>query len=161
EHRHFCRAAEACCVTQSTLSASIKELENVLQAALVDRNRRTVVLTPLGHDMVERARRIIGDFEALARAARASQRPLGATLRTGAIPTISRYLLPKVLPGLRRAYDELRLYLVEDLTPRLVEALHQGRIDVALLALPHDCGAVETEILFEDPLLVGLPAGHP
>ena len=102
DHGHFCRAAEACCVTQSTLSASIKELENVLEATLVDRTKRNVVLTPLGLDTVERARKIIVDFAELACAAQSARQPLCGTLRMGAIPTISPFLLPRVLPDLRR-----------------------------------------------------------
>ncbi|HYI27031.1 MAG TPA: LysR substrate-binding domain-containing protein, partial [Bradyrhizobium sp.] len=148
-------------VTQSTLSASIKELENLLEATLVDRSKRTVVLTPLGAETVERARKIIADCELLTRAVRTSREPLCGTLRLGAIPTISPFLLPKVLPQLRRAYSQLKLYLVEDQTARLIESLHDGQIDVALLALPYDCGAVETEVLFDDPLLAGLPMWHP
>src|SRR5688572_22948929 len=116
DHTHFGRAAEAAFVTQSTLSASIKELENLLEATLVDRSKRNVVLTPLGTETVERARKIIGDFEELARAVRTSRQPLCGTLRLGAIPTISPFLLPKVLPQLRRAYALLKLYLVEDQT---------------------------------------------
>src|SRR5215472_17304141 len=161
DHSHFCRAAEACCVTQSTLSASIKELENVLEATLVDRTKRNVVLTPLGLDTVERARKIIVDFEELAHAARAARQPLCGTLRMGATPTISPFLLPRVLPDLRRAYPRLKLYLVEDLTTRLIDLLHQGKLDVVLLALPYDCGALETSTLFDDPLVAALPTGHP
>src|SRR5262252_8183528 len=153
DHGHFCRAAEACCVTQSTLSASIKELENVLEATLVDRTKRNVVLTPLGLETVERARKIIVDFEELARAARAGRQALCGTLRMGAIPTISPFLLPRVLPDLRHAYPRLKLYLVEDLTARLIDSLHQGKLDLVLVALPYDCGAAETIVLFHDPLL--------
>src|SRR5262249_43869324 len=149
------------CSPQSALSASIKELETVLQATLVDRSKRTVVLTPLGLETVERARKIVGEFEELARAARATRQPLCGTVRMGAIPTISPFLLPRVLPDLRRIYDCLKLYLVEDVTARLIEALHQGRLDVVLLALPYDCGAVETVSLFEDRLVAGLPGRHP
>ena len=161
DHGHFCRAAEACCVTQSTLSASIKELENVLEATLVDRSKRNVVLTPLGLDTVERARKIIVDFAELACAAQSARQPLCGTLRMGAIPTISPFLLPRVLPDLRRAYPRLKLYLVEDLTTRLIDLLHQGKLDLVLLALPYDCGAAETIFLFDDPLLAALPAEHP
>jgi LysR family hydrogen peroxide-inducible transcriptional activator len=161
DHGHFCRAADACCVTQSTLSASIKELENVLEATLVDRTKRNVVLTPLGLDTVERARKIIVDFEELARSARAARQPLYGTLRMGAIPTISPFLLPRVLPGMRRAYPHLKLYLVEDMTARLIDLLQQGKLDVVLLALPYESGAIETSILFDDPLLAALPAEHP
>jgi len=161
DHGHFGRAAAASAVTQSTLSASIKELEAVLEAALVDRTRRRVVLTPLGRQTVERARRILADTEALALATRAEREPLTGTLRMGVIPTIGPYVLPAVLPGLRRSYRGLRLYLVEDLTPRLLEQLHTGQLDVVLLALPYDCGNVESAALFDDRFLLALPPAHP
>ena len=161
EHGHFGRAAAACHVTQSTLSASIKELENILQASLVDRTKRRVVLTPLGREIVERARRILRDGEDLVEAARAGSEPLSGTLRMGVVPTIGPFLLPNILPRLRRIYPALRLYLVEDLTARLVEELHAGRLDIVLLALPYDCGNVEVRTLFQDPFKVALPHGHP
>src|SRR5262245_1776275 len=161
DHRHFGRAAQACHVTQSALSASIKELETVLEAPLVDRTKRRVVLTPMGVETADRARRIVKDVEELVGFATASREPLSGTLRMGAIPTIGPYLLPRVLPGLREAYSRLKLYLVEDLTQRLIEALQRGQLDVVLLALPCDCGAVETRILFEDPFVVALPRTHP
>jgi len=161
DHGHFSRAAEACNVTQSTLSASIKELECVLQAPLVDRTKRRVILTPIGIEIVERARRILKEVEELVNFATSSREPLSGTLRMGTIPTVGPYLLPKVLPNLRETYRNLKLYLVEDLTHRLIDLLHRGRLDVVLLALPYDCGAVETVILFDDPFVVGLPRGHP
>ena len=158
---HFGRAAEACRVTQSTLSASIKELEAVLEATLVDRTKRRVVLTPVGIETVERARRIIQDIEDLVSFTASAREPLSGALRMGAIPTVGPFLLPRVLPGLRDSYGRLKLYLVEDLTERLIDSLHRGQLDVVLLALPYDCGAVETAILFEDPFVVGLPSNHP
>jgi LysR family transcriptional regulator, hydrogen peroxide-inducible genes activator len=161
DHGHFGRAAAATAVTQSTLSASIKELETVLEAPLVDRTRRRVVLTPLGLETVERARGILADAEQLALAARATHDPLSGTLRLGVIPSIGPYLLPAVLPGLRRAYRGLRLYLVEDLTSRLIEQLHTGKLDVVLLALPYDCGNVESAVLFEDRFQLALGRHHP
>jgi len=161
DHGHFGRAAEACHVTQSTLSASIKELESVLQVTLVDRSKRRVVLTPVGAETVERARRIVKDVEDLVSFTTASRDPLSGTLRMGTIPTVGPFLLPRVLPSLREAYSRLRLYLVEDLTDRLINSLHGGELDIVLLALPYDCGAVETVILFEDPFVVGLPRTHP
>jgi LysR family hydrogen peroxide-inducible transcriptional activator len=161
DHGHFGRAAASAAVTQSTLSASIKELETVLEAALVDRTRRQVVLTPLGRQTVERARRILADTETLVLAAQAEREPLTGTLRMGVIPTIGPYLLPAVLPGLRRSYRGLQLYLVEDLTPRLLEQLHGGQLDVVLLALPYDCGNVESVPLFDDRFLLALHPGHP
>src|SRR5262249_61498115 len=87
--------------------------------------------------------------------------PVWGTPRMGAIPTIRPFLLPRVLRDLRRTYGKLRLYLVEDLTMRLIELLHHGKLDVVLLALPYDGGAVETATLFDDPLVAALPAGHP
>ncbi|HXP75024.1 MAG TPA: hydrogen peroxide-inducible genes activator [Stellaceae bacterium] len=161
DHGHFGRAAAAAAITQSTLSASIKELETVLEASLVDRTRRQVVLTPLGKQTVERARRILADTEALALAARAEREPLTGTLRMGVIPTIGPYLLPAVLPGLRHSYRGLQLYLVEDLTPRLIEQLHAGQLDMVMLALPYDCGNVESATLFDDRFLLALPPDHP
>jgi LysR family transcriptional regulator, hydrogen peroxide-inducible genes activator len=161
DYGHFGRAAEACHVTQSTLSASIKELESVLQVTLVDRSKRSVVLTPVGVETVERARKIIKEVEDLVSFTTASREPLSGTVRMGTIPTIGPFLLPRVLPGLREAYRSLKLYLVEDLTDRLIASLHRGELDVVLLALPRECGAVETTILFKDPFVVGLPGGHP
>jgi LysR family transcriptional regulator, hydrogen peroxide-inducible genes activator len=119
-----------------------------------------VVLTPVGIEAVERARRIVKEAEDLVSFTTASREPLSGTLRMGTIPTIGPFLLPRVLPSLRQVYSRLRLYLVEDLTERLIESLHRGQLDVVLLALPYDCGAVETVILFEDPFVVGLPREH-
>jgi DNA-binding transcriptional LysR family regulator len=158
DHGHFGHAAKACNVTQSTLSASIKELENTLQAPLVDRTKRRVVLTPLGREIVERARRILNEGKDLVEAARAGSEPLSGILRMGVIATVGPFLLPEVLPRLRRAYPALRLYLVEDLTTRLVEELRAGRLDIVLLALPcEDCRNLETRALFKDPFTVALP----
>jgi LysR family hydrogen peroxide-inducible transcriptional activator len=136
DHGIFGRAAEACHVTQSTLSASIKELEGVLETTLLDRSKRRVVFTPVGIETVERARKIIKEVEDLVSFTTRSREPLSGTLRMGTIPTIGPFLLPRVLPSLRQAYSRLRLYLVEDLTERLIDSLHRGQLDVVLLALP-------------------------
>ncbi len=161
EAKHFGRAAVASHVTQSTLSASIKELEDVLQASLVDRTKRKVVLTPLGTDVAERARKLLDEAEEISRLAQRESAPLTGTVRMGVIPTIGPFLLPAVLPRLRRAYPKLRLYLTEDLSARLVEQLHSGAIDVALLALPFDAGNVEERVLFEDAFKLATPHDHP
>jgi LysR family hydrogen peroxide-inducible transcriptional activator len=161
DHRHFGKAAAACNVTQSTLSASIKELEAALQAPLVDRTRRAVVLTPVGDETVRRARRLIEEAEELARAAHASGEPLSGTLRMGVIPTVGPFLLPRLLGRLRRKYPKLRLYLREDLTDRLIDRLEEGKLDTVLLALPYDTGNVETESLFEDPFSFCCRKDHP
>src|SRR6516225_4495598 len=157
---HFGRAAEASRVTQSTLSASIKELEAVLEAILVDRTKRRVVLTPVGIETVERARGIIKDIEELVSFTASAREPLSGALRMGAIPTVGPFLLPRVLPGLRDAYARLKLYLVEDLTARLLESLHQGQLDIVLLALPYDWCTVETAVRHADRFVLALQRTH-
>lgn len=149
-YRHFGKAAAACFVTQSTLSAGIRELETLLAAPLVDRTKRRVVLTALGQDVVERGRRILGAAEELALAAKAAGEPLSGDLRLGVIPTVGPFLLPRLLPRLRRAFPKLRLYLKEDRTQRLVDELEAGTLDALLLALPYDVRGAETMVLFED-----------
>jgi LysR family transcriptional regulator, hydrogen peroxide-inducible genes activator len=150
ERLNFRVAAEAQFVTQSTLSAGIKELETVLGVQLVERDKRHVRLTTVGEDVVARGRELLAGATDLAEAARSATRPLSGPLRLGAIPTIAPYLLPGVLPGLRRAYGELKLYLREDLTERLLERLRAGGLDVALIALPYDTGDLHVRELFKD-----------
>ncbi len=147
---NFRVAAEARFVTQSTLSAGIKELETVLGVQLVERDNRNVRLTAIGEDVVARARELLAAATDLAEAARAATRPLSGPLRLGAIPTIAPYLLPRVLPALRRAYADLKLYLREDVTKVLLERLRAGGLDVALIALPFDTGDLYVRELFRD-----------
>jgi LysR family hydrogen peroxide-inducible transcriptional activator len=147
---NFRVAAEARFVTQSTLSAGIKELETVLGVQLVERDNRNVRLTAIGEDVVARAKELLAAATDLAEAARAATRPLSGPLRLGAIPTIAPYLLPNVLPALRRARADLKLYLREDLTKPLLERLREGRLDVALIALPFDTGDLYVRELFKD-----------
>jgi LysR family hydrogen peroxide-inducible transcriptional activator len=150
-HRlNFRVAAEAQFVTQSTLSAGIKELERQLGVQLVERDNRNVRLTAIGGDVVARAKELLAAATDLAEAARAATRPLSGPLRLGAIPTIAPYLLPTVLPALRRARPELKLYLREDLTSVLLERLRAGSLDVALIALPFDTGDLYVRELFKD-----------
>jgi len=146
----FRAAAEAQLVTQSTLSAGIKELERLLGVQLVERDKRHVRLTAVGEDTVARARELLAAATDLAEAAGAATQPLSGPLRLGAIPTIAPYLLPRVLPALRRARPTLKLYLREDLTARLLERLRSGGLDVALIALPFDTGGLHVRELFED-----------
>jgi LysR family hydrogen peroxide-inducible transcriptional activator len=148
--RNFGRAAAAANVTQSTLSASIQELEAILGAALVDRTKRKVVFTPLGERVLARAKALLADAEELAREAQAARAPLTGELRLGVIPTVSPFLLPRVLPGLRRAYPALKLFLVEDLTRNLMDKLAGGVIDAGLIALPYDTADAASESLGED-----------
>jgi len=151
ERLNFRAAAEAQFVTQSTLSAGIKELETVLGVQLVERDKRRVRLTAVGEDTAARGRELLAAATDLADAARAATQPLAGPLRLGAIPTIAPYLLPAVLPALRRAHPALKLYLREDLTERLLERLRAGGLDVALIALPYETGDLYARKLFEDP----------
>jgi LysR family transcriptional regulator, hydrogen peroxide-inducible genes activator len=150
EHRHFGKAAASCFVSQSTLSAGLKELETALDAALVERNNRTVVFTALGLEVANRAKRVLREAEDLAEAAAKGREPLSGRLRLGVIPTIAPYLLPKTLPVLRKAYPKLQLYLTEDQTARLLTLLEDGTLDLVLLALPYHADNVETLALFKD-----------
>jgi LysR family hydrogen peroxide-inducible transcriptional activator len=160
EHRHFGRAAEECLVTQSTLSAGVRELEDVLGATLVGRSKRHVALTPLGEDIVQRAQALLRAADELVDAARVGSLPLTGLLRLGVIPTVGPYLLPRALPELRRAYPDLRLYLREEQTARLLDMLGRGRLDGGVIALPYLTGELETMVLGEDALLVACPKDH-
>ena len=150
ERLNFRAAAEAQFVTQSTLSAGIKELESVLGVQLVERDKRNVRLTAVGEDVVARARDVLAAATDLAETARKAAAPLSGPLRLGTIPTIAPFLLPKVLPPLRRAHRELKLYLREDLTEHLLERLRAGSLDMALIALPYDTGDLYVHELFKD-----------
>lgn len=161
EHGHFGRAAEAMFVTQSTLSAGIRELESLIGVTLVERTRRIVRFTALGNRIVEKAHRVLREAEELAALAQASGSPLVGELRMSVIPTIAPFLLPRLLPRLRAERPGLQLYLREETSHAALDSLRHGHADCVLLALPFPCGDVETEILFDDPLLVAFPKDDP
>ena len=161
EHGHFGHAADACFVTQSTLSAGLRELESLIGITLVERTRRVVRFTPLGLKIADKARRVLREAEELADLARASGKPLSGELRMGVIPTIAPFLLPRILPKLRTDWPELKLYLREEITPSACESLHRGQLDCVLLALPYNCGEVDSAELFQDRLFVAFPEGQP
>jgi len=161
EHGSFSRAAEAAHVTQPTLSAGIKELETILGATLVERGARGAALTPAGEAAVSRARIVLTEAEDLVHVARAAGEPLSGPFRLGVIPTIAPFLLPKALPSLRKHYPKLELFLREDLTHRLVDALKDRRLDAALIALPYDAPGIETTGLLEDEFLFAASPDHP
>ena len=140
EQLNFRLAAEANFVGQSTLSAGIKELESVLEVQLVERDTRNVRLTPAGEEAVRRARTLLAQAEDLVEAAHTAREPMTGDLRLGVIPTIAPFVLPRIMPALRKRYPSLRLYLREDLSERVLEKLRAGALDFALLALPYDTG---------------------
>jgi LysR family hydrogen peroxide-inducible transcriptional activator len=160
QHGHFGRAAEACFVTQSTLSAGLRELETLLGVTLVERTRRVVRFTALGEKMADKAARVIREAEELAGLARAEGKPLHGELRMGVIPTIAPFLLPTMLPRLRTMWPSLKLFLREETSQAACEALHRGQLDCVLLALPYACGDVDRAPLFDDPLFVAYPRGE-
>src|SRR4029077_10177201 len=147
---NFRLAAEASFVTQSTLSAGIKELESVLGVQLVERDTRVVRITPVGEEVVARARGLLADVQDLVSTAKSAAEPLTGRVALGALPTVAPFLLPGVLPGLRRHYPALQLYLREDLTERLLEQVRSGHLDMALIALPYDTGELAVRELFKD-----------
>ena len=159
EHGHFGRAARASFVTQSTLSAGVAELERQLDTLLVERSKRSVRFTAVGEEVVARARGVIRAAEDLRDAAQGHREPLVGALRLAAIPTIAPFLLPQVVTAGEAAWPRLRLYVREMLTGPACEALHRGAVDCALLALPADCGEVETFEIMVDRLLLASPAG--
>jgi len=157
---HFGRAADACFVTQSTLSAGLRELEALLGVILVERTRRLVRFTALGEKVADKAIRVLREAEELAEMARAEGQPLHGELRMGVIPTIAPFLLPAMLPRLRSEWPNLKLYLREETSNAACEALHRGQLDCVLLALPYACGEIDSALLFTDPLYVAFPPGE-
>ena len=161
EHGHFGRAAESCFVSQSTLSAGLRELESLLGVTLVERTRRVVRFTPLGNRVVAKAHRLLREAEELTELVQSSGQPLAGELRMSVIPTIAPFLLPKILPRLRKERPLLKLFLREEPSAAAIESLHHGRADCVLLALPFATGEVEIEPLFDDALYVAFPKDDP
>lgn len=161
EHGNFSRAAEASFVTQPTLSAAIKELESILGAVLVERGARGANLTPAGEAALERARRVLTEAEDLVTAVQAAGEPLCGPFRLGVIPTIAPFLLPRVLPIVRERFPNLELFLREDLTGRLYEALRERRLDAALVALPYEAPSISSRAIASDEFLFACSAKHP
>jgi len=161
DHGHFGRASQACHVSQPTLSAQLKKLEEYLGAPLVERTSRRVKLTAMGEEVVRRARRVIAEADGIVQLTRHRKGPLVGPLPFGMIPTLGPYLLPWLMPALRSAYPELTLVLHEGLTGDLLELIEAHRIDAALLALPVDAPWAVTVPLFDEPFLLACPADHP
>lgn len=159
ETGHFGRAAEASHVSQSAFSNAIKELETRLGVQLVDRTNRHVTITAIGQQIAPMARLALRDIQDIVETASGGRRPLCGELRLGVIPTIAPFLLPKVLPKLRRRFPELRLLLVEDQTENIYQRLMAGELDVLLLALPWEMRGAEHKVLFRDPFRLACRKG--
>jgi len=158
---HFARAADACNVGQPTLSTQLKKLEDYLRVTLFERNKHHLRLTPIGEQIVERARVALEVVDQIKDLARADHDPMNGPLRLGVIPTLGPYLVPFVLPAIRKSFPELHLFLREDLTANLLERLRQGKLDALLLALPVRGGDIEVMSLFHEAFVVALPVDHP
>ena len=161
DHRHFGRAAEACFVSQPTLSTQIRKLEDELGVPLVERAPRKVMLTPAGREAAERARRIVAEVEQMKEAARRSQDPEAGSVRLGLFPTLGPYLLPHVVPRIRARFPRLELLLVEEKSDELLARLRDGKLDAAVLALPVHDEQLHAEFLFEEPFVLAVPENHP
>jgi LysR family hydrogen peroxide-inducible transcriptional activator len=161
EHGHFGRAADGCFVSQSTLSAGLRDLETLLGVVLVERSKRSVRFTPLGNRVVAKAHRILREAEELSDMVRSSGQPLTGEVRMSVIPTIAPFLLPRMLPRLRRERPGLKLFLREEPSAAALESLHHGRADCVLLALPYPTGEVEKETIELDAFYVAFPKDDP
>src|SRR5690606_23836358 len=157
----FVAAADAVGVTQPTLSAGIKELEASLGTVLVERARAGAVLTPAGEEAADRAARALGEVEELVRAVHTAGEPFSGTFRLGAIPTIAPFLLPRVMPLLKKRFPKLRLQMREDLTARLIDALRARALDAAVIALPYTAHGIATAPVAEDEFYLVCPESHP
>lgn len=158
---HFGQAAEACCVSQSTLSTGLKKLEDFLGIIVFDRSLKRVTPTPIGREIVESARRIIEEAARIRELASYAKDPMDRTVHLGIIPTLGPYYLPHVLTQVRVAHPKLRLLLREEMTPHMLAHLAEGKLDAGLLALPISDPSLEVVPLFVEPFLAAVPADHP
>jgi LysR family transcriptional regulator, hydrogen peroxide-inducible genes activator len=161
DHRHFGRAAEACYVSQPTLSTQVRKLEQELGVELVERNPGNVLLTPAGARVVERARGMLADAESIRAIARQAADPEAGSLRLGIFPTLAPYLLPHVVPAIHERFPNLELLLVEEKTEVVLAKLRDGSLDAGVLAAPVADGSLHEEPLFEEAFLLAVPADHP
>ena len=159
--RHFGRAAETCFVSQPALSVAVKKLEDELGLVLFERGPGEVSVTPGGQKIVEQAQRVLEEASRIREIAAAGKDPLAGPLRLGAIYTIGPYLLPKLIPILRRTAPAMQLLIQENFTHRLAEELRSGEVDVILVALPFEASGVMTRAVYDEPFMVAVPKGHP
>ncbi|OAN82432.1 LysR family transcriptional regulator [Jannaschia sp. EhC01] len=162
EAQNFSRAADLCNVTQSTLSTGLKELEARLGVQVAERTKHSVMMTPLGRDLADRARGILAEVQDFENRAQRERNAGVTSVRLGTIPTVGPFLMPRAMPLLRDALPDTKFYLREELTDALVDGLMEGRLDLLLIALPHPLPAqIETEVLFSDGYWLATPHDHP
>ncbi len=161
ETLNFSLAADHCFVTQSTLSSGIKELENLLGAQVIERTKRKVLLTSVGHDVLAKGQEILKLAQEIEYIAKENETPLSGPLRLGVIPTIAPFLLPQLLPDLQTHFPQTEFSILEDLSANLVHKLKAGRLDILLLALPYEASSTTTVSLHEDEFLLAEPENSP
>ena len=159
--RHFGRAAEACFVSQPTLSVAIRKLEDELGVTIFERGGSEVGVTPIGQRVVAQAQKVLEEGANLKEIAKQGHDPLSGALRVGVIYTISPYLLPQLIPRLIARTPQMPLLLQEYFTVRLLELLRQGEIDCAIMALPLPDAGLVIQPLYDEPFVVAVPKNHP
>ncbi|MDQ3026427.1 MAG: LysR substrate-binding domain-containing protein [Pseudomonadota bacterium] len=160
QERHFGRAAQKCFVTQPTLSLALAKLEDELGLRLFERNKNEVLITARGQQIVEQARRVLDEVGKIQHLARGGQDQLSGALRLGVIHTIGPYLLPELIPILRKRAPGMPLIIEENLTGNLAPMLREGELDVVIIALPFALPGVKTQVVYEEPFSVVVPEGH-
>jgi LysR family hydrogen peroxide-inducible transcriptional activator len=158
--RHFGRAADACFVSQPTLSVAIKKLEEELNVVLFERGSTEVSVTPMGQQIVEQARKVLEEASKIKELAKGGKDPLNGPLKVGIIYTIGPYLLPKLVPAMMKAAPHMPLLLQENFTVKLVELLREGEVDCAIMALPLPEAGMMVQPVYDEPFMVAVPAGH-
>jgi LysR family hydrogen peroxide-inducible transcriptional activator len=159
--RHFGRAADACFVSQPTLSVAVKKLEDELGVMLFERGGGEVTITPVGARIVEQAQRVLEQAAEIKEIAKENKDPLAGALKVGAIFTVGPYLLPKLIPALHRRAPQMPLLIEENYTAGLAEMLKRGEVDVAIVALPFDEAGIVSQAVYDEPFVVAVPRDHP
>ena len=160
QERHFGRAAQKCFVTQPTLSLALAKLEDELGVKLFERNKNEVLVSARGAEIVEQARRVLDEVAKIPHLARGGRDQLAGALRLGVIPTIGPYLLPELVPVLRKRAPAMPLVIEENLTGNLAPMLREGELDIVIIALPFALPGVKTRVVYEEPFSVVVPEGH-
>ncbi|MFZ0219409.1 MAG: LysR substrate-binding domain-containing protein [Candidatus Aquirickettsiella sp.] len=160
EYRHFGKAAKACLVSQPTLSIQLKKLERTLGVQLFERGKKRVLITTSGMRIVEQAKLVLSAMNELERVAKLTNDPFAAELRLGLIPSLGPYLLPHILPIIKKQLPKLILYLFEDKTEALLTQLNEGSLDAVILALPVPHKGMHVQILFKEPFFLVMPVSH-
>lgn len=161
EHKHFSKAADACCVSQPTLSSQIKKLEQELGVLLFERTNKQVMLTAVGETIVDAAQRALIEVDFIKSTATAAHDPFSGTYRLGAFPTLASYLFPEIVPSFKKIFPRIRVALVEEKTEQLIELVLNGKMDAAFIALPIEEEGLVTQHVFDDPLYVAVSDENP